>query len=178
MDELLDLALPHVADPSRIDMLDVGSGCGRLALYVALTRPWQVHGVEISPVLHHEAAQALAKGYQGGYFTDLVDTDSTSGSIHLHAGAAEEWTDILRRCNVIFAYSTAWPTCRFSEQWGAMIIGQQWSGLLSQSCARGTVVVTTDRALDPQYGWDLVDTLDVDNREVMGSAGYVHVLRC
>lgn len=77
----------------------------------------------------------------------------------------------------VFAYSTAWETNGFSEQLGAMIIGQEWSGLLALSCPNGCVVVTTDRALDPHYGWHLVERLDVDNREVMGSTGYVQVLK-
>ena len=181
LDELLDLALPHVTTASGgICMLDVGSGCGRLALYAALTRgsseqPWAVHGIEISPVLHDKAVQALSIGYQGGYF--LGQDSSAHSSILLHAGAAEEWKDVLAKANLVFAYSTAWPTSGFSEQWGAMIIGQQWSGLLSESCPTGCVVVTTDRALDPKYGWELVDRRDVDNREVMGSTGYVHILR-
>jgi len=180
LDVLLDLALPYVVSSQRINMVDVGSGCGRIALYASLTRgtlqqPWQVHGIEISPVLHHEAVQALSKAYEGGNIQEYHP--NSFSSIFLHAGAAEEWTEVLGQCNLVFAYSTAWPTKGFSEEWGAMIIGQEWSGLLSKACPNGCVVVTTDRALDPQHGWELVERLDVDNREVMGSTGYVHVLR-
>eukprot|EP00549_Striatella_unipunctata_P017543 CAMPEP_0118708104 /NCGR_PEP_ID=MMETSP0800-20121206/21662_1 /TAXON_ID=210618 ORGANISM="Striatella unipunctata, Strain CCMP2910" /NCGR_SAMPLE_ID=MMETSP0800 /ASSEMBLY_ACC=CAM_ASM_000638 /LENGTH=53 /DNA_ID=CAMNT_0006611181 /DNA_START=14 /DNA_END=175 /DNA_ORIENTATION=+ len=34
----------------------------------------------------------------------------------------------------------------------------------------------TDRILDPSYGWELKDRLDVPNPEVMGSTGYIQVL--
>ena len=180
LDELLDLALPYVRNAQTINMVDVGSGCGRLALYVALTRgspqkPWQVHGIEISPVLHQEAVQALYKAMQGGYMEEYQP--NAPSSLLLHAGPAEEWTEVLQKCNLVFAYSTAWPSNGFSEQMGAMIIGQQWSGLLSRSCPNGCIVITTDRALDPNDGWELIERLDVENREVMGSAGYVHILR-
>jgi hypothetical protein len=190
LDELLDRSLPLIVNGSRsgnttcIHMLDVGSGCGRLALYVALTRggtpeqqPWQVHGIEISPMLHQIALRALSKGYQEGSFTDYQEKSVLLSSIHLHLGAVEEWTQVLQCTNLVFLYSTAFPTTRFSEEWGAMILGQEWSGLLSKTCPTGCVVVTTDRALDPDDGWDLVDRLDVENREVMGSTGYIHVLR-
>lgn len=180
LDELLDLALPLVSG-TCIRMLDVGSGCGRLALYVALTRgtpeqPWQVHGIEISPILHQKALQALAKGYRGGSFTDYQEKGAMN-SVHLHVGAAEEWTEVLQCTDLVFLYSTAFPTSGFSEELGAMILGQEWSGLLSKKCPTGCVAVTTDRALDPNDGWNLVDRLDVENHEVMGSTGYIHVLR-
>ena len=58
-----------------------------------------------------------------------------------------------------------------------MNLDRQWSELLANSCRKGCVVITTDRALDPQHGWELLDRLDVDNREVMGSTGYIQVLR-
>lgn len=184
LDELLDLALPYVSTATQgIRMVDVGSGCGRLALYAALTRgtpqqTWTVHGIEISPVLHHEAVQALSKAMNGGFVQDYQPNNSCpSSAILLHAGPAEDWKEVLQECNLVFAYSTAWPTSGFSQKWGAMIIGQEWSGLLASSCPNGCVAITTDRALDPQHGWDLVERFDVNNREVMGSTGYVHVLR-
>ena len=187
LDELLDRSLPHIGNSSStascIRMLDMGSGCGRLALYVALTRgtpeqPWHVHGIEISPILHQIALQALSKGYQEGncFFTDYQEKH-VMNSIHLHLGAAEEWIEVLQCTYLVFLYSTAFPASGFSEAWGAMILDQEWSGLLSKACPTGCVVVTTDRALDPNDGWDLVDQLEVENREVMGSTGYIHVLR-
>lgn len=108
LDELLDLALLHVKSPSRIEMVDVGSGCGRLALYAALTRggepsllqSWQVHGIEISPILHHEAVQALSKAAQAGLVQDYQPNLNDCNSILLHAGAAEEWTEVLGQCNL------------------------------------------------------------------------------
>jgi SAM-dependent methyltransferase len=212
LDALLDLALPHMChlgnddddnddnDATCVRMLDVGSGCGRLALYAALTRgtreqPWHVHGIEISPMLHDLATVALSRGFQKGTFANVCQQKNNDGpttatatatattttaaaanSIHLHLGAAEEWTQVLQQCNLVFAYSTVFRTSGFSQEWGAMIMDKEWSGLLSQNCPKGCVVVTTDRALDPKDGWHLVDRLNVENREVMGSTGYIHVL--
>lgn len=184
LDELLDLALPYVANPQSISMIDVGSGCGRLALYAALTRgspqqSWNVHGIEISPILHHEAVQALSRAMNGGHAVDYQPQPGNNSccNLFLHAGAAQEWKQVFATGHVVFAYSTAWETNGFSEEMGAMVIGREWSGLLSESCPNGSVAITTDRALDPAYGWQLVDRLNVDNREVMGSTGYIHVLK-
>jgi hypothetical protein len=58
-----------------------------------------------------------------------------------------------------------------------MNLDRQWSELLANSCRKGCVVIAiTDRALYPRLGWELLGRLDVDNREVMGSKGYIQVL--
>ena len=85
--------------------------------------------------------------------------------------------ELFQQADVIFAYSTVWDNIGFVPEIGAMVLSHEWNQLLSSSCSPGTVAITTDRALDPNFGWKLVDRLDVDNREVFGSTAYIHVLQ-
>jgi hypothetical protein len=55
-------------------------------------------------------------------------------------------------------------------------LSDEWNRLFSESCKPGCVVVTTDRALDPRYGWKVLDRLDVANPEVFESTGFVQIL--
>lgn len=182
MDELIDLALPHVtcSGDGRIEMVDLGSGCGRLALYASLTRgtpkrPWSISGIEISSMLHNVAVESVTKGVHENLFDD---SDTSCGtSLLFHTGPAAEFKELFDKVNLIFCYSTAWEARGFNEEWGAMILGSEWSLMLAQACRPGCVVITTDRALDPKDGWVLVDRLDVENREVMGSTGFIQVLQ-
>ena len=196
LDELLDLALPYIPkeekeqQPPMISMIDVGSGCGRLALYAALTRgspqqSWNVHGIEISPMLHQEAVQALTRAMQQGHVQEYPHNHHHPATMTFVAAATCFFMPVLHtsgnKClQLLISCLPIVPLGKlmvFHEDMGAMVIGNEWSGLLSESCPNGCVVVTTDRALDPAYGWQLVDRLNVDNREVMGSTGYIHVLK-
>ena len=183
-DALIDLALSHVPSiEGTVEMLDLGSGCGRLVCYLALTRgtleqPWSVQGVEISSTLTDIASRAVTAGMHKNLFIQNDGTDMRGhNTLALHLGAAEDLTDVLARADLIFAYCTTFKTDGFSQELGAMILDQQWSQLLANSCRKGCVVITTDRVLDPRHGWLFLDRLDVDNREVMGSTGYIQVLR-
>lgn len=184
-DALIDLALTHVPpNEGTVEMLDLGSGCGRLVCYFALTRgtleqPWSVQGVEISSTLTDIASHAVMTGMSQNLFIKNDDGTDMRGhnTLALHLGAAEDLTDVISHADLIFAYCTTFKTDGFSEELGAMILDQQWSQLLANSCRKGCVVITTDRVLDPRHGWQLLDRLDVDNREVMGSTGYIQVLR-
>lgn len=185
MDQLVDLALRHVAmdDYEKIEMVDLGSGCGRLVFYAALSRgtpqqPWNIRGIEISPLLHDIATKALQAGQDWFVDTSATTTTTTNtlNTCELVCGPAQNHTDWLRQADVVFAYSTVWQTSGFSPQLGAMVMDRSWSELLATSCRPGCVVVTTDRALDPQHGWKLLNQLNVDNREVMGSTGYIQTL--
>jgi hypothetical protein len=183
-DALIDLALTHIPPiEGTIEMLDLGSGCGRLVCYFALTRgtleqPWSVQGLEICSALMEVASRAVIVGVKKQLF---VENDGMGmggqNTIALHLGAAENLTNVIAQADLIFAYCTTFKTDGFSEELGAMILDQQWSELLANLCRKGCVVITTDRVLDPRDGWQLLDRLDVDNREVMGSTGYIQVLR-
>jgi len=213
LDDLMNLALTYYFhnnnnnnNKKRLTMIDVGSGCGRLVLYSALTRRggsnnnnddccdtcWTCHGIEISNALHDEALRASLTGMDHGWFEfvdhdhdhdddddgELADVDDKQkNAFVLHRGFAEDFDDLFRRANIIFAYSTVFEAAGFSETLGAIVLNQKWNELFSKSCNPGTVVITTDRCLDPAFGWQLVDQLDVDNREVMGSTGYIHIFR-
>ena len=219
MDALLDCALERYSrnqnnndNPNQkpFHMIDLGSGCGRLVLYAALSRPsWTVSGIEISDILHRQAQDAVNRGIQHGLFqtsTVPAETDSTRSStsgvasgletqqqqqqqqhaspssdsssapLRLLLGPADAFPHVLSDADIIFAYSTVWATSGFSPELGAMVMDRYWSELLAQSCRKGCIVVTTDRALDPRDGWILLDRMDVDNREVFGSTGFIQVL--
>lgn len=184
MDELVDLALTKYmpALKSNITMIDLGSGCGRLVLYSALTRgfnddsSWKIMGIEISKILHDEALRATLAGLDNDIF-EIEHSNNSLNQFVLNLGSASEFPDLLQKADIIFAYSTTWDNAGFSEKLGAIVMSQQWNELLSSHCRPGTVVITIDRALDPNYGWKLVDRLDVENREVFGSTGYIHVLQ-
>jgi hypothetical protein len=181
MDQLIDLGLEQRLDRASegsMTMVDLGSGCGRLIFYSGLTRgdkeqPWNIHGIEIADILHEEAMETASKGLEGGYLSDLEGPTTT---ISLHHGPVDKYRHILGAADLIFAYSTAFPAKTFNPDLGAMILGAEWSQLLSESCKAGCIAITTDRALDPGHGWKLIDRLDVENSEVFGSTGYIHVL--
>ena len=66
---------------------------------------------------------------------------------------------------------------KFNVEVGALILQPEWSQMLAAECRRGCIAITTDRALDPKFGWELIKRLDVENPEVLGSTGYIHILR-
>lgn len=186
LDRLMDLGLGYLSSPETeqskpLVCVDIGSGCGRIALYLALTlghsdgQLWSVHGIEISDLLHEEAIHYLQCAADKDLFT--FSRCEKHNSVSLYLGAADKFAGLLGQADCVFAYSTAFSAKSFSPELGALILDPEWSKLLSQSCRNGCVAITTDRALDPAYGWELVDHLDVENKEVFGSTGYVHVLK-
>jgi hypothetical protein len=98
-----------------------------------------------------------------------------SNSFALNLGAADDYVSLFQHADIIFAYSTAFSATQFSPELGALVMDREWSELLGQSCSSGCVAITTDRALDPAYGWVLVDRMDVENPDVFGTTGFVHV---
>ena len=174
----------------RRHLVDLGSGCGRLVLYAGLTgcrhgKGWNIHGIEISDLLHSAAINATKLGIKDGFFYDIDDqpenveeifADGTSTKIELYCGPATDFKEVLEKASIIFAYSTVWPASDFSPDIGAYILDSEWSTLLANACNDGCVIITTDRALNPDDGFQIVDRLDVDNPNLAGSTGFVHIL--
>ena len=107
---------------------------------------------------------------QDPYYKSTVEDSDTSRSCI---------QSLLAKTSLIFAYSTVWETDSlqpFNEELGAMILSPKWSKTLASTCHNGCVAVTTDRALNPDDGWILVDRMDVENPSVWGSTGYISVL--
>ncbi len=111
---------PILKDDKKIKLIDLGSGCGRLLLYAALSRcsssnhdtRVDVHGIEISELLHEFAVDMVQRATEMGFLTskddhssDKVDDDDHISILRLHLGAAEECTHILEDADIIFAYS-------------------------------------------------------------------------
>ena len=200
-DLLVDLAAGHLDEitPTRKKkMIDVGSGCGRLALYAGLTRSdWDVTGIEIGQQLHSLAVRSLQRGIKEDLFQTIDDTASEDESVisFFNANVLPEETNpyfqnpqsdndsvrsVLSEANILFAYSTVWETDAaqsFHPELGAMVLSSKWSETLATTCQNGVVAVTTDRVLNPVHGWKLLDRMDVDNPSVWGSVGYISVLQ-
>ncbi len=206
-DILVDLAAVYVDEKTttrskKKKMIDVGSGCGRLALYAGLTRSdWDVAGIEIGQQLHSLAVGSLQRGINEDLFQPADDTASAdeSGVISFYNGNTLHTTteevnpyfqnpqsdndtvqSVLSQANLLFAYSTVWETDSaqsFNPELGAMVLSSKWSETLASTCQNGVVAVTTDRVLNPDHGWKLLERMEVDNPSVWGSVGYISVLQ-
>lgn len=196
LDTLLDKALEYFSPQQgnvggSVRFLDLGSGCGRLCLYLALSRGgstlttmtsstsgWQIHGIEVIEALHQEAKQAENLGTENGWFVDGSEQQQDScsrrfSSLYFHHGLADEFPTVLAKADVVFMYSTAMQSGRFLPDVQGLLLSREWNELLARHCQAGCIVVTTDRALDPSYGWTLKDRFDVPNPEVFGSTGFI-----
>lgn len=188
LDLLLDRAealLEAPASSERRTIVDVGSGCGRLALYMALSRrSWDVYGIEISPVFHNEAIKAVDRAIGQGCLLRMTTDEpgdekpegsscSSSSRLTLRCGPAQDHPELLQRADLIFCYSTAFESAGFSEESAAMLLGHDWTALLAGNTRPECLCITTDKALDPAAGWTILDRMDVPNPEVFESTGYI-----
>ena len=181
-DALIDAALEVMGGrepPKMIRLVDLGSGCARLVLYAALSRGWDVRGIEIGPELHEKAMSVLERGIDCGYFqAEGGQSDHMTAGATLLLGAICMYPDVLGSADIVFAYSTVFPAVeKFNVELGALVLQPEWSQMLAAECRGGCIAITTDRALDPKFGWELIKRLDVENPEVLGSTGYIHILR-
>jgi hypothetical protein len=225
---------PAAATQQRCTFIDLGSGCGRLALYLALSRSsslgdngggggggypntvWNVHGIEQSTALHQEALRAadlaadlghLEKHVSAGSRCDatatIFDMDTNAETnptvsyilnknklwdthdetcLELHLGSAADYIFLLQQADIIFCYSTAFASSGFSPDASALILSREWNNWLvaaasqRSSSSRPCLVITTDKALDPRFGWKILDRITVPNPEVWESTGYIHQL--
>lgn len=188
LDILLDVACQYLNKNAnnqfqngydQVNMVDIGSGIGRIVFYTAMSRSpsWNVHGIEIAEKLHERALHLAQNGINSNILTSLPTTEQRQSTLSLHLGPAEKFSNsILRKADIIFAYSTAFSATSFSPDVETIILDREWSQLLSQACHSGCIAITTDRALDPAYGWKVLERIDVKNPEVLGSTGYIHIL--
>ncbi len=194
LDILLDQAVQYLPsdialDDASMNMVDIGSGLGRVVLYSTLSRgtetKWKVRGIEISPSLHKKALELAQTGIDMDVFEKNSSRDENDkgknrmNSFSFHCGSATDKAGrrLLQDAHLIFAYSTAFKAKEFDPDVGALILDtQEWSLPLSEACPDGCVVVTTDRALNPNLGWKMVERIDVPNPEVLGTTGFIHVL--
>lgn len=185
LDVLLDqaeelLSLDDLGFAGTRTIVDVGSGCGRLAIYMALSRPsWDVYGIEISPVFHNEAIHAVNRAIEEGFLQSVSLSASTleapCSRLSLRCGPAQNFPDIFERADLIFCYSTAFESAGFSEDAATLLLGSSWSKLFANTDSK-SLCITTDKALDPGFGWRIINRVDVENPEVCGSTGYIQRL--
>jgi hypothetical protein len=182
LDAALELYQTYDDYKNTIQFVDVGSGVGRVVLYTALTRgsteyAWHIHGIEVAALLHKKASSLVQEGIERGVFVASTSTDAMSStSLSLQLGSAQDCSSVFTNIDIVFAYSTAFAATIFSPDVGALILDAEWSEWLSNNCRQGCIAITTDRALDPTYGWKLLKRINVDNPKVFGSTGYIHVL--
>jgi len=179
-------------------LVDIGSGCAQLVLYGSLIlngngchesnnskdkkekSNWSVHGIEISQSTHDHGIKMLERGMQENFFhpasIDSQNQDEKLSKVSLHLGSAASCISLLSKADVIFSYSSVFNTVGFSTTVGGMILAPEWSDMLAQQCKNGCIVVTTDRALDPTFGWTLLEKLDVENPDLIGSTGFIQIL--
>lgn len=184
VDELLDRSLELRRSATsysshRLGVADVGSGIGRIGVYLALSRTgWDISGIEISELLHQQAVDAVAKACQLGYLADVDDSSSPSSNdqattLSFWHGPAQDYGHILKQQDLVFCYSTTWHTVGFSSVSNTLLLSNAWNTLFTTHCRTGTIVVTTDRSLNPAFGWQVLDAMEVKNPEVGGSTAYI-----
>lgn len=190
LDLLLDQAVRYLPEDvtssgTSLNMVDIGSGLGRIVLYSALTRGtndgneanWEVRGIEISPSLHNKALELVQTGIDMDIFEENENQEINSFLFHCGSATDGAGRKLLEDAHLVFSYSTAFKAKSFDPEVGAMILDtEEWSLPLSEVCPDGCVVVTTDRALNPNLGWKLIERIDVPNPEVLGTTGFIHVL--
>ena len=103
-DLLIDRALEYIkqnkaesiVEHKKNTMVDLGSGCGRLVFYAALTRgnekgdsaPWDFHGIEIGSQLHSLAVSSLQRGVDNALFS--LDSNEEVGATGLYLASKIE----------------------------------------------------------------------------------------
>lgn len=162
---ILDAASQRL-EGDEVDFCDLGSGLGRLVIFAAIRNPkWSVSGIEISKLLHEEAVER-AKGYPATFECRDAILDPPD----------------LSNVNFLFIYSTVF-SCIYSPAYPYPILDDKWTQALKAALGernaedrRRRLIVTVDRALDPEAGcFDLVHTLpNIPNRETAGSVAYIH----
>jgi hypothetical protein len=184
LDALLDYA-ERITNRRPRRIVDVGSGCGRLVFYLALSRSaCNVSGIELSETFHSEACSVAENALVTSlisHYPILNSHDSqTSSSISLHLGPASDFPKVINEADLIFCYSTAFPGSGYRQSSAAseaLLLAPEWSELFSRHCKEGCICITTDKALDPLLGWQTLGRLEVPNPEVVSSTGFVQIYR-
>lgn len=103
----------------------------------------------------------------------------SSSSPPTYSSTFDSIRSLLSHTDLIFAYSTVWETSKirpYDTNLCAMVLSSKWSRTLASTCKEGCIAITTDRVLDPEDGWKLLDRMEVDNPSLWGSVGYISVL--
>ncbi len=81
--------------------------------------------------------------------------------------------------DLIFAYLLVWDRSNvqlYNHELGAMILSSNWLSTLALMCPGGCVVIMTNRVLDPNNRWKLLDRMEVKNPCLWDSVGYNSIL--
>lgn len=176
-------------------IIDIGSGCGRLVLYMAIAQrclqqysnDLVVTGIEQSKALHEESIRATERllQYNNAREHFKVDQDHpvecTNNEIRLYYGSANDFLNEIHAADIIICYSTAFSSGDFLPSISALLLSQEWNTILTPrlqqqqhpsaastapSLQSTLYCVTMDKALDPSRGWIMVDRINVPNPEI------------
>ena len=176
-------------------IIDIGSGCGRLVLYMAITqkRLEQYYcdtvvltGIEQSKALHDESIRATERLLQynnsvNEHFNveqEHNNVECTKSEIRLYCGSANEFLNEIHTADIIICYSTAFSSGEFLPSISALLLSPEWNTILTPplppqqqhpavALKKSTLYcVTMEKALDPNRGWIMVDRINVPNPEI------------
>ena len=166
---------PIIQQPQqrRLHFCDVGSGCGRLCLYLAMTRPhWHVWGMEASQALHDEAVRAIDRAMAALQQEDSPsirilpkqqqeqdtgtepinkqqqqqeDNDKEScARLTLQCGTLQQMAaEWLPQCDFVFCYATALSSPGFCPSVGGMALPTDWTDLYTRFITKPGALVLT-----------------------------------
>jgi hypothetical protein len=139
----------EVSQRRRLKVIDIGSGCGRLVLYMAMKRSIQYHeiiGIEQMECYYNESIVATKRLLQhfdkNGHKTinrnndgtpDQLQADSTTSttSIALYCGYASNYLCQIHSADIVICYSIAFLSSYFSEAISALILCNEWNTILT-----------------------------------------------
>ena len=148
-----------------LKIIDIGSGCGRLVLYMAITQQQRlrqycdqivVMGIEQSNALHDESIRATERLLQqftiinnsknGNNSTTQMQQEQAEGlhctntEIRLYCGSAQDFMNEIHTADIIICYSTAFSSGHFLPSISALLLSEEWNTILTPP----TVVSSTD----------------------------------
>jgi hypothetical protein len=143
----------HRSKSRTLKLMDIGSGCGRLVLYMAIAQPPRLQqyynnivvvGIEQSKALYEESIRATERlllhnnitiihrntSNVAGPTDDTVHTYSNI-KIRLYCGSATDFMTEIQTADVIVCYSTAFASGNFDPSLSALLLSDEWNTILT-----------------------------------------------
>jgi Putative methyltransferase len=133
-----------------LKVVDIGSGCGRLVLYLAMTRPQQqqqqqqcdytIIGIEQSRSLYDESIRATERLLQY-HENQTNDNDrnklqsaiqgNNTATLTLYCGSAQNYRKEIHSADIVMCYSTAFTGSDFLPSISAVLLSNEWNTILT-----------------------------------------------
>ena len=158
--ECSDTGVRHQQQRQRpLKIIDIGSGCGRLVLYMAIAQQrLQQHydhivvvGIEQSKALFDESIRATERllllqcndenksiddsnaPVVQNEKDDTVPVCAKNTEIRLYCGAAAEYMNEIHSADIVICYSTAFSSGNFLPSLSALLLSDEWNTILTPS---------------------------------------------